>query len=93
MASVVYGLLLRDLGSTIDRDRLDDALAGRITIRPTDDNVVPLSRAPDQIEPILPNAQTPEQLREMWGRTPDAIAAKLEFDAMARNLPRQKGQG
>lgn len=93
MANVVYGLLLRDLGSSIDRDHIDDALAGTITIRSTDDNVVPLTQPPDQIPAILPNARTPEELREMWGRTPDGIAAKLEFDAMAKRLPRQKGSG
>lgn len=89
MANFSYVLMLKDLGSGLDRERLDDTLAGKITIR-TDLAYPELSSVPNEGDPIIPNARNMEELREMWGRNPSAIREKLLFDQTVKNLPRQK---
>lgn len=104
MADTVYALLVRDLASRIDRERLDDGLAGRVTIRPdeTEDAIDPFAtgadRFPDRIPAlsqttprvVIPRHATKEELAASWGRTPEHIAANQLFEGVSRAVPKQK---
>lgn len=99
MANVAYALMVRDLSSGVDRAKMDDALAGVITIDNTldqpshpPDRIAPLPQVPKTIGPIQPGSKEYEKLRESWGRDQTAIREKLLFDQTVRNMPSQKGR-
>lgn len=86
----MYVLMMRDLGSMVDRSKVDDALAGVITLEPFDeDRIAPREPEPDRITPI-PNARSMEELRENWGRDPRAIQQQQMLDRTVKTMPRQK---
>lgn len=91
MANTAYALMVRDLSSGIDRSRMDDALAGIITLEPEPEFAIP--SPPESISPLssmMPKTMDMEKLREEWGRSPSAIREKLKFDQMLGQLPPQR---
>lgn len=89
MSNVIYALMVRDIGSTVDRLRMDDALAGKVTLSEleSDDSIDPTMIEVSPNLPPVPNITDMDKLRETWGRNPSAIREQLKFNDTADTLP------
>lgn len=86
MTDVSYALLIRDTASSVDRSRIDDILAGRITVQGE------MAPGLDSFDPNVDEAT----LRENWGRGTAAIQgqeAMRDFISQVEPGGKMKGTG
>ena len=92
---MVYALLARDARDGESRARLDDILAGKITL-PTDaagePSVSPAGQVATPSVPMRDGKPDMEKLRETWGQTAEAQRRQQAADDWMTTMP-QMGKG